>query len=66
MTCSELTLETVLGLGVIASHDAGIVYQDINVRHVGPAIHNGSRLTDLCEGLEIQSQCSDWDVRANF
>ena len=66
MTCGELALEAILSLGVFAGHDAGIVHEYVDVGHVGPAIHSGSRFSNRLEGFEIQLQGADWDIWVCF
>ena len=66
MTCSELALEPILSFGVFAGHDAGIVHKDVNMGHVGPAIHSGSRFANLLEGFEVQPQGADRDIWVCF
>ena len=46
----ELTFEAIRGESPVGSHHAGIIYQDINPRHIGPCVdrisscmHGGQR-----------------------
>lgn len=51
---SELTFQTILGFGVFACHDAGVVHEYVDVWDVGPAVDGGGCFSNLCQGFEIQ------------
>lgn len=52
----ELALEAILGAAPIASHDASVVYKNVNVRHIQPGVHRVGRAAGVVQRCQVQLQ----------